>query len=463
MTTAPTLMREETLLHPRRKDRTTPLDDAIDTWLAAPGQKRLQPQQTTLRSDDAVPGYAMRSTRPLPQPTVVPPGPTTNAIAVSLPELRRAVQFASIGAHAGPWSPRTILGFYVGDPSEVGPHGELLSPACLFDLMDDARNLALGIDPAISTLYFTTLRTHILCITCVVGSPNDPRVYRYDTVRRRIDGVRPLVLDAAECRVRLQRGEELAHDWLASCASRTAHGQSEDYTLATDPAVFHNCRARFHFPEATPPPAARPAVVATIQRPVITCLAPAGLFRSGNDLEADIHLAYRASRARIELVPKPCWYANLRSSLAPPVWRTLSTRVREQAGWRCAACGATPSRDALDAHEHWRYDDHHQVQLLAGIVCLCSRCHEVRHAGRAALVGRAAQVHARLMKLNAWSDAHANAYGMEILTLWEARSQHTSWRVDITWLEQAHGIGPMDFVPPSGAQRGSADSRQRAR
>lgn len=73
-----------------------------------------------------------------------------------------------------------------------------------------------------------------------------------------------------------------------------------------------------------------------------------------------------ALKLTIELVPKTCWYSNLRTQIRTTDWDRISKETR--AAGVCGICGASDVR--LSCHERWEYDDEHGVQRLLGFVAL---------------------------------------------------------------------------------------------
>lgn len=143
----------------------------------------------------------------------------------------------------------------------------------------------------------------------------------------------------------------------------------------------------------------------------------------------------------IELVPKTCWFSNLRSNLDAADWTRLKRMTSAKAGARCEICGGRGPQWPVECHEIWRYDDISKIQTLAGLVALCPACHECKHIGLATVRGRVDQAVEHLARVNGISVQEATAYVDACFVKWEERSFFL-WRLDLSWLEQ-FGISPV--------------------
>ena len=85
----------------------------------------------------------------------------------------------------------------------------------------------------------------------------------------------------------------------------------------------------------------------------------------------------------IELVPKPCWYSNMRNAMSRAKWDSIRRSVYGEYRHRCGVCEA---EGRLECHEIWQYDDTNHIQRLAGFIALCSMCHHVKHIGLAGIL-----------------------------------------------------------------------------
>lgn len=137
----------------------------------------------------------------------------------------------------------------------------------------------------------------------------------------------------------------------------------------------------------------------------------------------------------IEMVPKTCWYSNVRSHVSKDEWDRLRRIVFERAGRACEICGSKGRRWPVECHEVWLYDDERHVQKLERLIALCPACHEVKHIGLAGVRGRQAQALAHLAKVNGWSREDARLYLEACFEQWSRRSRH-EWTLDISYLEQ---------------------------
>jgi hypothetical protein len=139
-------------------------------------------------------------------------------------------------------------------------------------------------------------------------------------------------------------------------------------------------------------------------------------------------------RLSIELVPRSCFYSNLRSNLSKQDWDFLRNECYAHAGYVCEICGGRGSRHAVECHEIWEYDDLNHIQTLVGLIALCPKCHKAKHMALAREMGWHHEAERHLCAINKWDEKTLQAYLDEVFELFEQRSQH-AWQLDITWLE----------------------------
>lgn len=88
----------------------------------------------------------------------------------------------------------------------------------------------------------------------------------------------------------------------------------------------------------------------------------------------------------------------------------------------------------MHCHEKWEYNDARHVQKLTGTVCLCERCHGVKHYGFSAVQGRGDEMRHHLAVVNGWDTRKTVAYLQACFGVWAQRCLH-EWTVDMSWLE----------------------------
>jgi len=151
-------------------------------------------------------------------------------------------------------------------------------------------------------------------------------------------------------------------------------------------------------------------------------------------LECEPDVSFYPPRLTIELVPRSCWFDNVRSAVSSSDWKRLRQQTARTAGWKCQVCGGKGPRWPVECHETWHYDDDRQCQTLTGLIALCPSCHEVKHMGFSGLRGKKDEAVAHLALVNGWSLQGAFDYVDEAFDVWRERSRH-AWQLDISWLE----------------------------
>lgn len=143
----------------------------------------------------------------------------------------------------------------------------------------------------------------------------------------------------------------------------------------------------------------------------------------------------------VDLIPRSCWFTNVRSCVRAEDWDTIRRVVYGRCGHRCEVCGVT---GRVAAHERWAYDETRAVQILRRLICLCGDCHLATHMGLAQLrgLGDVAAVH--LQRVNTWTAEQTENHIVWAFALWRSRNA-IDWTLDLSMLTDA-GIRPV--VPP---------------
>ena len=137
----------------------------------------------------------------------------------------------------------------------------------------------------------------------------------------------------------------------------------------------------------------------------------------------------------IELVPKTCWYRNVRSNVSREEWERLKKITFSRAGHVCELCGGRGRKWPVECHEVFEYDDKRYIQKLVRLIALCPACHEVKHIGLAGVRGKHGAAVAHLARVNRWSVEDANLYIEVCFEVWHRRSCH-QWSLDLSYLER---------------------------
>lgn len=139
----------------------------------------------------------------------------------------------------------------------------------------------------------------------------------------------------------------------------------------------------------------------------------------------------------IELVPRTSFYKNLRSELKRSEWDILRRECYKKAMYRCEICNSVGLKHPVECHEVWEYEtlsnkDKVYKQTLKGLIALCPSCHQVKHIGKARMIGRYDQALDHFIRVNQISDKACRDYMIQIFELWHKRSERV-WKIDISW------------------------------
>lgn len=148
-----------------------------------------------------------------------------------------------------------------------------------------------------------------------------------------------------------------------------------------------------------------------------------------------------------DLVPRTCWFSNVRSHVSKEEWDTVKRAVFSAAKHRCEICGGRGPEWPVECHEVWMYSIPHEEsdepvvgrQTLIGCEALCPRCHETKHFGLARVNGRAEDALAWMMQINGQTREEAEEDVNRAFEVWFKRSS-IDWTLDVSWLESNFGI-----------------------
>jgi 5-methylcytosine-specific restriction endonuclease McrA len=141
----------------------------------------------------------------------------------------------------------------------------------------------------------------------------------------------------------------------------------------------------------------------------------------------------------IELVPRTCWYSNVRSNVTKNEWDVIRKKSYEHANHVCEICGDVGTnqgvRHNVECHEIWDYNDETKEQTLLGLISLCPYCHKSKHVGLAQMNGELHIVVNQLMKVNDITEDEALNYINKSFDIWSKRSNF-EWKLNTDYLKE---------------------------
>ena len=143
-----------------------------------------------------------------------------------------------------------------------------------------------------------------------------------------------------------------------------------------------------------------------------------------------------------ELVPRTCFYSNVRSVLPTSVWDKLRKASYAKAKFKCEICKASGLdqgyKHALECHEIWDYTAD-GTQMLKGLTSLCPRCHQAKHIGRSIAMGYKAKIFKHIADVNKWDLKLVEAYVGACFQEHKERSK-IKWALNIRILVEKFGV-----------------------
>jgi hypothetical protein len=141
----------------------------------------------------------------------------------------------------------------------------------------------------------------------------------------------------------------------------------------------------------------------------------------------------------VELVPKSCHYSNVRTMVTPKQWDTIRFSVYDKANHKCEICGDNGLNQGykhrVECHEVWDYNEITGVQKLINLVSLCPTCHQVKHIGRARMIGKISECYKQLKKINHWTTEMIEKHISDSQLEYRIRSK-MQWKLDISLLNK---------------------------
>lgn len=138
----------------------------------------------------------------------------------------------------------------------------------------------------------------------------------------------------------------------------------------------------------------------------------------------------------IELVPRTCWWSNVRSNLTNTQWDKLRHKVYLKADNKCEICGGIGTKHPVECHEIWEYDEENKIQILKNFISICPLCHQVKHIAQTYSNGKeyGDRAFKRFQDINELSDEDTKLFYDYFRQQWMKRSIE-KWKLDITLLE----------------------------
>ncbi|MFY9308127.1 MAG: hypothetical protein WAQ28_03655 [Bacteroidia bacterium] len=140
-------------------------------------------------------------------------------------------------------------------------------------------------------------------------------------------------------------------------------------------------------------------------------------------------------KLQIELVPRSCFWLNVRSKTTKSQWDKIRLISYQKTNNLCAICGGRGTKHPVECHEVWIYDDTTMTQRLGFFQAICPLCHEVKHIGLARMRGNEERAFNRFKEINQLDEVMARQIKSAVFKQWNIRSMQ-EWKLDIEHLKE---------------------------
>lgn len=149
--------------------------------------------------------------------------------------------------------------------------------------------------------------------------------------------------------------------------------------------------------------------------------------------------ALEGQHLSIELVPKTCWFSNVRDHVSKEQWKQIQKYTFEKTDYKCEICGGVGDKHPVECHEIWDYNFFRKEQKLVRTEALCPNCHQVKHIGFALKNGKYGEARDWLIQINGYSFQQAENYISACFSEWDRKSQ-SEWNLNLSWLKETFDI-----------------------
>ena len=140
---------------------------------------------------------------------------------------------------------------------------------------------------------------------------------------------------------------------------------------------------------------------------------------------------YGGNELFIDLIPKTCWFTNVRYCTDSRDWDRLRDCVYSRVNNTCECCHNKTNN--IEAHERWHYDNDTKTQKLVRLVALCKMCHTTTHIGLAEIKGKGSEALEHLKKVRNFTNEEAIEHKEQAFQVWRERNT-IKWNLDLSLL-----------------------------
>ncbi len=141
---------------------------------------------------------------------------------------------------------------------------------------------------------------------------------------------------------------------------------------------------------------------------------------------------YGGSELFIDLIPKSCWFTNVRYCVSKEDWNKIRKIIYKRTGYICECCkiDCIKSNNSIEAHERWHYDYENKIQKLVRLVALCKKCHQSTHYGFAKINGKEKEAIEHLQMVRNFNLSELNEHVNMAYSSWFEKNQY-SWNLNL--------------------------------